>query len=114
MDPYNDLPGPVRARRLPTWVWIMAGLLLIGCCVWTGLGAWLAGPFTPWLANRLTSVQGKAEVIAPAQWRPGGTLSPDGRYMVASWDRGSQRERVVWNLVTGEQYPLRMSGGLVG
>jgi hypothetical protein len=114
MDPYNDLPGPVRARRLPTWVWIMAGLLLIGCCAWTGLGAWLAGPFTPWLANRLTSVQGKAEVIAPAQWRPGGTLSPDGRYMVASWDRGSQRERVVWNLVTGEQYPLRMSGGLVG
>jgi hypothetical protein len=108
MHTSNDVPGPARARRLPTWVWVLAGLLLVGCCAWSGLGASVFGPLTPWLANRLTSVQGKAELIAPAQWRPGGTLSPDGRYMVAGWNKTGQHERVVWDLVTGQQYPLAL------
>jgi hypothetical protein len=76
--------------------------------LWSGLGAWLFAPLTPWLANRLSYVQGKTEVIAPAQWRPGGILSPDGRYMVAGWTKDSTREQLVWDLMTDERYPLTL------
>lgn len=102
--------GPGWFRR---WGWMVTALALASCCAWSGLGAWLFGPLTPWLANRLSYVQGKAELIAPAQWQPGGILSPDGRYMVAGWTRNGQRERLVWNLVTGEQhpFPLNLGGG---
>jgi hypothetical protein len=91
--------------------WLLAGLLLLGCCVWGGLGAWLFAPLTPFLANRLSYVQGKAEVIAPAQWRPGGILSPNGRYMVMGWNRNGSHERFVWDLTSGAQHPFQLGGG---
>jgi hypothetical protein len=84
----------------------LAGLVLAGCCFWSGLGAWLFAPLTPFLANRLSYSQGKAEVIAPAQWQPGGgKMSSDGRYMMLSWTKNGPREHFVWDLVTAKQYP---------
>jgi hypothetical protein len=87
----------------------LAGLVLAGCCFWSGLGAWLFAPLTPFLANRLSYSQGKAEVIAPAEWRPGGgQMSPDGRYMVLGWTRDGPHELFIWDLVTGARHPFRV------
>jgi hypothetical protein len=87
-------------------------LLLVGCCAWGAFGIIFFEPFIPWMANILTSVHGKAEVIAPAQWRPGGRLSPDGRYMSMGRYRNGEFERMIWNLETGETYPLNARGSL--
>jgi hypothetical protein len=46
---------------------LLISLLLVGCCFWTSLAGWLFAPLMPFLANRLSYVRGKAEVIAPAQ-----------------------------------------------
>jgi hypothetical protein len=100
-------PDRQLARRIGL---ALVGLVLAGCCFWSGLGAWLFAPLTPFLANRLSYSQGKAEVIAPAQWRPGGGhMSPDGRYMVLGWIKDGPHELFVWDLVTGERHPFRVS-----
>src|SRR4051794_12257184 len=103
---YRESAEAIRRRRR-LWL-IPAGLLLLGCCAWSGLGAWLIAPLTPYWANHLSTVQGKVEVIAPAQWHPGGILSPDGRYMVTGWTRNGQRESFVWDLATDERRPLNI------
>jgi hypothetical protein len=109
MSNFAEYSAPTRTDRRRRRLWLIPlGLLLLGCCAWSGLGAWFFAPLTSFSANRLSYVQGKAEVIAPAQWHPGGILSPDGRYMVTGWTKNDQRESFVWNLVTDEHYPLNI------
>jgi hypothetical protein len=43
-------PDRQLARRIGL---ALVGLVLAGCCFWSGLGAWLFAPLTPFLANRL-------------------------------------------------------------
>jgi hypothetical protein len=99
-------------RRSPKWGMGCVTLLLVGCCAWAAFATIFFEPLLPWMANILTSVHGKAEVIAPAQWRPGGILSPDGRYMSMGRQRKGEFERVIWNIETGEEYPLNARGSL--
>ena len=84
----------------------LAVLVVGACCYWSGFW-WYVPPLAQMWANHLDRVQGKAELLVPAQWRPGRVrLSPDGRKMVIEWRRRGQEEVVVWDLVTGEQHPL--------
>jgi hypothetical protein len=64
---------PATFGRAERWtLWILVGLIALGLCGLTGLAGWLIAPFTPFWANWLSVTQGRVEVIAPAQWRPGG------------------------------------------
>ena len=86
----------------------LGGLLLIGCCAWSGLLGWFFAPFSFWAANRIDHVQGKVEVIAPAQSHPGGILAPGGRYLILGQTRNGVRERFVWDLATDARYPFTL------
>jgi hypothetical protein len=108
--PDRSFRAPDGGRR---WGWYVAlGLLLLGCCFWSGLAAWLFAPLTPFLANRLTSVQGKAELLVPAQAAATtGHLSPDGRRMLLGWTRDGREEWVMWDLTTNERRAFNLQSG---
>jgi hypothetical protein len=94
-------------RRSARWIWLTLGsVVLVSCCVWSGLIWMLPGLPNAW-ANRLDHVQGKAELLIPAERRPSaGLLSPDGRRLLISWMQDDQVQIVVWDLANNQQHPL--------
>src|SRR5215471_6007669 len=101
-DSLEDTAAARSARRR-RWLWLIpAGLVLAGCCFWSGLFLYL--PVLPQLwANHLDRVQGKAELLVPAQARFNrAELSPDGRRLAlfATTDRDKAEASFVWDLAT--------------
>jgi hypothetical protein len=95
---------PPRSAR---WIWLTLGsVVLISCCFWSGLIWMLPGLPNAW-ANRLDYVQGKTELLIPAERRPSaGLLSPDGRRLLISWMQDDQVQIVVWDLASNQQRTL--------
>lgn len=97
-------PDGKVARRIGL---ALVGLLLAGCCFWSGLGAWFFAPLTPLWANHVDEVRGKIGLVVPAQsGATTGHLSPDGRQMILGWTREEQQEWVVLDLTTNVSRPF--------
>src|SRR5262245_27114902 len=108
----NNAVGYDQPERSNSWkrrLWIIAIILLLtGCLFWTGLFVYL--PVLPQIwANHLSRVQGKAELIVPAQWGyDRAELSPDGRWIAlfATNNRDRAEAPILWDLTSGKHYPL--------
>ena len=109
IPPTSDWSPPPPTRSGSRWGWGLGLLLLLGCCFWSGLGTWFLGPLIPYTANYMTWVEGNLEVIAPAQQRPGGVLSPDGRYLRLGRTISGVREYMIIDLQTQTQRPLSLT-----
>jgi hypothetical protein len=82
------------------------GLLLLGCCWWSGQWMRIA-PLRVLSANWPTAQLGKTELLVPGERRAGGVrLAPDGRHMVLGWQAGEQTEYVLWDVVSGQHQAL--------
>jgi hypothetical protein len=87
------------------------GVVLFLLGVPLGCFGWLFAPLTPFMADWVTPTQGIVTVIAPARWKPvGSIMSPDGRRMILRWERYDVSESVIWNVETDYSFPIRIDG----
>jgi hypothetical protein len=99
-----------RPRRPVGRIIVIAILVLplLGCCYLLDL--WQAIPPLryAWM-HHIPQVQGRLELIAPGQWHPGGSLSPDGRtlWLHGTWD--GPREYLLWDLVTDTRQSVALT-----
>jgi hypothetical protein len=112
MNDVVDYGQPLRSGGLKQWIWLIpVGLVLAGCLFWTGLFSYLPALPQIW-SNHLSRVQGKAELVAPAQWRFNrAELSQDGRWLAlfATTDREKAEAPFVWDLATKEKWHFNLA-----
>lgn len=94
-------------RRSPRH--LVSALLLLACVALAGCAL---DPVVL-TANNLQVSGGSTELIAGYHERPGGILSPGGRYLLLGRWAGDHDERFIWDLMTDQRFPFDPRAGSV-